>query len=94
MPPVLRCPLSPTMPAFFASATKVSSSASVGRRNTTFITEALEDTFVAEAKKAGMVGLKGHRSTGGIRASLYNAVSVEDVRTLTSFMDAFARTHG
>jgi phosphoserine aminotransferase len=57
-------------------------------------TEALEDTFVAEAKKAGMVGLKGHRSTGGIRASLYNAVSVEDVRTLASFMDAFARTHG
>ena len=57
-------------------------------------TEALEATFVAEAQKAGMVGLKGHRSTGGIRASLYNAVSVQDVRTLVDFMEAFARTHG
>ena len=43
-------------------------------------TEALEEEFVAEAKKAGMVGLKGHRSVGGIRASIYNAVTVEDVR--------------
>lgn len=57
-------------------------------------TEALEDRFVAEAKKAGMVGLKGHRSVGGIRVSLYNAVSVEATRTLVQFMDAFAAKAG
>lgn len=56
--------------------------------------EALDDQFVSEAKKAGMVGLKGHRTAGGIRASLYNAVSPEDVRALVSFMDAFARKNG
>jgi phosphoserine aminotransferase len=55
--------------------------------------EALEDQFVAEAKKAGMVGLKGHRSTGGIRVSTYNAVSVEDVSTLVQFMQTFAGKH-
>ncbi|MBJ6762073.1 3-phosphoserine/phosphohydroxythreonine transaminase [Myxococcaceae bacterium JPH2] len=57
-------------------------------------TEALDATFAAEALKAGMAGLKGHRSVGGIRASLYNAVSVEDVRALVSFMDHFVKTHG
>ena len=57
-------------------------------------TEALEEAFVAAAKREGMVGLKGHRSTGGIRASLYNAVTVGDVRTLVAFMDTFARAHG
>lgn len=56
--------------------------------------EALEEKFVAEAKKQQMVGLKGHRSVGGIRVSLYNAVPVEWVRTLTAFMRDFARTHG
>jgi phosphoserine aminotransferase len=57
-------------------------------------TEALEEKFAAEAKKAGMVGLKGHRSAGGIRASLYNAVSVDDVRTLVGFMEQFAKANG
>lgn len=57
-------------------------------------TEALEDRLVAEAKRAGMVGLKGHRSVGGIRVSLYNAVGVDAVRTLVGFLDAFARTNG
>ncbi len=57
-------------------------------------TEALEEQFVAEAKKNGMVGLKGHRSAGGIRVSAYNAVSVENIKTLVSFMERFARTHG
>jgi phosphoserine aminotransferase len=56
--------------------------------------EALEERFVAEAKQAGMVGLKGHRSVGGIRASFYNAVPVEAARTLASFMDGFAARHG
>jgi phosphoserine aminotransferase len=57
-------------------------------------TEALDDAFVAEAKKAGMVGLKGHRSSGGIRVSMYNAVTVDNVKVLVSFMDQFAKQNG
>jgi phosphoserine aminotransferase len=53
--------------------------------------EALEEQFVKEATKAGLVGLKGHRSVGGIRASIYNAVTVDNVRSLTGFMAEFAR---
>ena len=56
--------------------------------------EALEETFVKEARKAGMVGLKGHRSAGGIRVSAYNAVSPEQIRTLVSFMESFAKSNG
>jgi phosphoserine aminotransferase len=56
--------------------------------------EALEETLVAEAKKARMIGIKGHRSVGGIRVSLYNAVSIEWVRTLTAFMKEFAKANG
>ncbi len=57
-------------------------------------TEALEEQFVKEAKAEKMVGLKGYRTVGGIRASTYNAVSPEDVQTLVSFMEAFAKKHG
>lgn len=57
-------------------------------------TEALTATFVSEAKKAGMVGLKGYRDIGGIRVSAYNAVSVKDVETLVNFMEVFAAKHG
>jgi phosphoserine aminotransferase len=57
-------------------------------------TAELDEQFVAEAKKAGMVGLKGHRLTGGIRVSTYNAVSERDVETLTGFMRQFAQTNG
>ncbi|WNG35788.1 3-phosphoserine/phosphohydroxythreonine transaminase [Archangium violaceum] len=57
-------------------------------------TPELDDRFVAEAKKAGMVGLKGHRSAGGIRVSTYNAVTVDNVRTLVSFMEEFIRKNG
>lgn len=56
--------------------------------------EEKEARFVAEAKKEGMVGLKGHRSVGGIRASTYNAVSVDDVKALVSFMETFAKVNG
>jgi phosphoserine aminotransferase len=52
--------------------------------------EPLEDKFVKDAEKAGMVGLKGHRSVGGIRVSAYNAVSVADIQKLTGFMREFA----
>ncbi len=53
--------------------------------------EELEAAFLADAKKKGMVGLKGHRSVGGIRASIYNAVSYEWVDALSGFMGDFAR---
>ncbi len=56
--------------------------------------EALEGRFVKEAAAAGMVGLAGHRSVGGVRVSLYNAVSPDDARTLASLMDDFARRNG
>ena len=56
--------------------------------------EDLEKRFVAEALERGMIGLKGHRSVGGIRASIYNAVSENDVATLVAAMDDFARTNG
>lgn len=41
-----------------------------------------------------MIGLKGHRSLGGIRASIYNAVSLDDVKALVSFMDEFVKKNG
>ena len=53
-----------------------------------------EERFVAEAKKRGMVGLKGHRSVGGIRASTYNAVQPQWVDELAGFMEEFARRGG
>jgi phosphoserine aminotransferase len=54
-------------------------------------TEADEERFVKEAKAKGMVGLKGHRSVGGIRVSTYNAVLPEWVDALAGFMGDFAR---
>ncbi len=54
-------------------------------------TEGDEERFVSEAKKRGMVGLKGHRSVGGIRVSTYNAVQPEWVDELAGFMEEFAR---
>ncbi|MGE5698984.1 MAG: 3-phosphoserine/phosphohydroxythreonine transaminase [Deltaproteobacteria bacterium] len=53
--------------------------------------EELEAEFIAEARKRGMVGLKGHRSVGGIRVSMYNAAPYEWVDTLAGFMEEFAR---
>lgn len=52
--------------------------------------EGLNDTFLAEAREAGMVELKGHRSVGGMRASLYNAMPQAGVEVLLSFMQDFA----
>lgn len=56
--------------------------------------EELEEKFVSEAKKAGMIGLKGHRSVGGIRASIYNAVPMEAIDALVSFMKDFESANG
>lgn len=53
----------------------------------------LEPIFVKEAEEAGMLGLKGHRILGGIRASIYNAVSLDQVKTLCEFMKEFAKKY-
>ncbi len=53
--------------------------------------EALEAKFVAEAKKNGLENLKGHRSVGGMRASIYNAMPLEGVKALVSFMEKFEK---
>jgi phosphoserine aminotransferase len=52
-------------------------------------TKELEDKFVAEAKAKNMIGLKGHRSVGGIRASVYNACPVASCEFLAKFMEEF-----
>lgn len=51
--------------------------------------ESLESRFISEAKSAGMIGLKGHRSVGGCRASLYNAMPLAGVQKLVDFMSTF-----
>ena len=51
----------------------------------------LDAKFVNEAKEAGLENLKGHRSVGGMRASIYNAMPVEGVETLVAFMKKFER---
>lgn len=59
--------------------------------NAPFVTgnDDLDAKFVAESKAAGLVNLKGHRSVGGMRASIYNAMPVEGVKTLVEFMKKF-----
>ncbi|HAA56945.1 MAG TPA: 3-phosphoserine/phosphohydroxythreonine transaminase [Myxococcales bacterium] len=57
-------------------------------------TEELDKRFVADGLEAGFIGLKGHRLSGGIRVSCYNAVTVEDVERLVDFMKDFAKKHG
>lgn len=56
--------------------------------------EELEKQFVKDAEKAGLDGLKGHRSVGGIRASIYNAFPEAGIDALADFMKAFERRHG
>jgi phosphoserine aminotransferase len=56
-------------------------------------TEDLEKTFIADAAKAGMVGIKGHRNVGGIRTSIYNSMEPADVQTFVDFAKAFAQDH-
>jgi phosphoserine aminotransferase len=54
----------------------------------------LEATFLREAAAEGLTHLEGHRSVGGLRASLYNAVPLEAVEALVGFMREFERRHG
>lgn len=55
--------------------------------------DALEKEFLKGAEQQGMVQLKGHRSVGGIRASLYNAVTLQDTTTLAEYMTEFLAKH-
>lgn len=59
--------------------------------NIPFVTgnDELDAKFVAEAKKNGFVNIKGHRSVGGMRASVYNAMPIEGCEALVSFMKKF-----
>lgn len=77
-PELFRCPVEPS---------------SRSRMNVVFRLPSaeLEERFLGEAKKARMVGLKGHRSVGGIRVSLYNAVSLASAEALAGLMHDFAR---
>ncbi|MBN1371758.1 MAG: 3-phosphoserine/phosphohydroxythreonine transaminase [Anaerolineaceae bacterium] len=56
--------------------------------------EELEDMFVKEGKKAELIGIKGHRSVGGLRASIYNALPIESAKALVEFMADFQRRNG
>lgn len=57
-------------------------------------TEEMEALFVSEAKKAGMIGLKGHRDVGGCRASTYNSLPLNATHALAEFMKDFMKNHG
>lgn len=77
---------------FYRGSAKIAdrSALNVGFRCSTL---ALDAAFAAEAAQAGMVGLEGHRSTGGIRASMYNALPERGAEHLAAFMREFAQKH-
>jgi phosphoserine aminotransferase len=56
--------------------------------------ESLDEAFLAGAREAGLLQLKGHKSVGGMRASLYNAMPLAGVQTLVGYLQDFARRHG
>lgn len=56
--------------------------------------EELDKCFINEAAKLGIIGIKGHRIVGGMRASIYNAMDIEGVNYLVDFMKQFEKTHG
>ncbi len=60
----------------------------------TLVDAGLDATFLAEAREAGLVTLKGHRSVGGMRASIYNAMPEAGVQALIDFMGDFESRHG
>ena len=76
---------------YFAPVEKASRS----MMNVTFVTgnENLDKKFALEAAKEGLVNLKGHRSVGGMRASIYNAMPVDGVKKLVAFMQEFAKNN-
>ena len=81
------------MPAFYRAPVELKSRSTM---NVVFQlpSEELEKKFLSEAKAASLVGLKGHRSVGGLRASIYTAVRMPAVEALADFMRAFAAANG
>lgn len=79
--------------AFYSNPVEIKSRSSM---NVPFIlaNSDLNKTFLAEAEKAGLENLAGHRSVGGMRASIYNAVPESSVDALIGFMQEFSRSHG
>ncbi|HEX7692746.1 MAG TPA: 3-phosphoserine/phosphohydroxythreonine transaminase, partial [Sediminibacterium sp.] len=60
-----------------------------------FLTDpSLEAPFLERCKKEGMVGVKGYRTVGGVRISMYNALAMESVQAICELMKDFAVTHG
>lgn len=57
-------------------------------------TKELDEMFIDKAEKRGLIGLRGHRSVGGIRASMYNSMPLEGVEALVDFMYDFEKKHG
>jgi phosphoserine aminotransferase len=56
--------------------------------------ESLDEAFLKGAQGRGMIQLKGHRSVGGMRASIYNAMPIEGVKALVAYMQEFEASHG
>jgi len=56
--------------------------------------DALDAAFLKGAQQRGMIQLKGHRSVGGMRASIYNAMPIEGVKALVQYMKEFEQQHG
>lgn len=80
------------LPVFKGPVAKIDRS----HMNAVFVMEnpALEKEFLDLCKSEGMIGIKGHRSVGGFRVSMYNALPIESVKALTDLMKHFAATHG
>ncbi len=81
-------------PSFYKGAVVNKADRSLMNITWTLPTPELEEKFLVEAKAKRMLGLKGHRSVGGIRASVYNACPMESAEFLASFMNDFARANG
>ncbi len=81
-----------SLPLFKGPVTKEDRS----KMNAVFIMEdaALEKDFLEECKANGMIGVKGHRSVGGFRVSMYNALTIDSVKSLTDLMKDFAKRKG
>jgi len=80
-------------PEFYKGHVKVKDDRSYMNVDFFLPTDELTDAFVKESKAAGMVGLKGYRDLGGIRVSMYNAATVDQIKTLVAFMEDFAKKH-
>jgi len=80
-------------PQFYRGHVTVPADRSLMNVNFFLPSDELTDAFVKEARALGMVGLKGYRDLGGVRVSMYNAVTVEQIETLVGFMESFAKKH-